>query len=132
MEFFRLRCNHRVRLYACHDTFEQRSYPASKCSCFRHSHISSVCITFITVRSRFFEKLIKSRPSLLFYRGEFLEEKLKAQKVSKSEIFAAVRNKGFARFEEVEAVALETDGSFSVITALDPQQSSSALADVDK
>jgi uncharacterized membrane protein YcaP (DUF421 family) len=89
-------------------------------------------ITFISVRSKLFEKLIKAKPTLLYHRGQFLEDKLKKQRVTKKEILAAVRNSGFASLDQVEAVVLETDGSFSVLNILDGKQSPGALEDVEK
>lgn len=66
-------------------------------------------------RSRRFEALIKSEPALLFFRGRFLERAMRRERVAEVEVLAAIRNQGVADVEEVEAVVLETDGSFSVI-----------------
>ena len=54
---------------------------------------------------------------------------MKSQRVTESEIRAAVHAVGIASLEDIEAVVLETDGSFSVIRP-SPQTSRSALADV--
>lgn len=88
-------------------------------------------ITFLTVRSKSVEKLVKAKPVLLLYRGRFMEKTMKQQRISRSEVLAAVRNRGYASLEHVEAVVLETNGSFSVITSLEPKDPSSALEDVE-
>jgi uncharacterized membrane protein YcaP (DUF421 family) len=60
-------------------------------------------------------QLITSEPSLLFHRGEFLHRAMKAQRVSEDDVRTAIRQKGFANFEDVEAVVLENNGDLSVI-----------------
>ncbi|MEX0661555.1 MAG: YetF domain-containing protein [Balneolaceae bacterium] len=72
-------------------------------------------ITWLTVRTSFVRRLIKSNPTLLFNKGQFLNDALKSQRVTKSEVMAAIRESGILSFEDVEAVVLETDGSFSVM-----------------
>ncbi len=72
-------------------------------------------MTFVSVRSEGFQRLIKSRPTLLLFRGQFLEPALVNQRVTTVEVRAAVRAKGFSSLSNVFAVVLETDGSFSVI-----------------
>lgn len=73
-------------------------------------------VAVLSVRSKVFQGLVKSEPSLLFYRGAFLEPAMRAQRVTKEEILAAMRSAGAADPADVDAVVLETDGSFSVVT----------------
>ena len=47
--------------------------------------------------------------------GEYCKAALKSQRVTKSEIRAAIRGAGILAIEDVAAVVLETDGSFSVL-----------------
>jgi len=72
-------------------------------------------VAWASVRSARFQDLIKSEPALLFYRGRFLEAALRKERVTREEILAAVRSQGTASLSAVEAVVLETDGSFSVV-----------------
>jgi len=72
--------------------------------------------TWVSVRSDFFNSLIKSSPKLLYYRGRFDEIAMKKERVPKVEILQAIRSDGDATLEDVLAVVLETDGSFSIIT----------------
>ena len=52
---------------------------------------------------------------MLLYRGEFLSESLRKARVTEAEVRAAIRSAGLASLRGVEAVVLETDGSFSVV-----------------
>ncbi|CAM4381768.1 DUF421 domain-containing protein [Palleronia rufa] len=72
-------------------------------------------VAVLSVRSHWFRNLIKSEPTLLFYRGNFLEPAIRTQRVTKEEVFAAMRSAGAASPADVDAVVLETDGSFSVV-----------------
>jgi uncharacterized membrane protein YcaP (DUF421 family) len=72
-------------------------------------------LAWLSVRSERFQGLIKSEPALLLYRGRMLQDTLRRERVAGEEVHAAVRAQGIAAIEEVEAVVLETDGSFSVI-----------------
>ena len=75
-------------------------------------------------RSERVEALIKSEPALLLYRGRFLEGAMRRERLAQVEVLAAIRNQGIAGVEEVEAVVLETDGSFSVVRRTDAPASS--------
>lgn len=77
-------------------------------------------------RSEFFRRLIKADPTLLLYEGRMLEAVLRRERVSPEEVLAAVRTEGQAALEDVRAVVLETDGTFSVITG----EGGSALCNV--
>lgn len=72
-------------------------------------------VAWISVRSKRFRELIKSEPRLLVSKGEILEGAMRDERLAKDEILSAVRSSGYAGLEEIEAVVLETDGSFSVI-----------------
>ena len=85
-------------------------------------------ITWLSVRSVTVERWVKARPRLLLLQGRLREEALRQERVTEREIRAALRAQGITALEEVEAVVLETDGSFSVIK--ERGSSSSALADV--
>jgi uncharacterized membrane protein YcaP (DUF421 family) len=86
-------------------------------------------ITWLSVRSPTVRRLIKAEPTLLMTQGQFLPQAMKSQRVTESEVRAAVRSAGLAALQDVYAVVLETDGSFSVIKQTEAD-SSSALADV--
>lgn len=72
-----------------------------------------------------FQGLIKSEPALLLYQGRFLEDALRRERIAQVEVLAALRNEGIADIQEVEAVVLETDGTFSVIRKVDAETTGS-------
>ncbi len=86
-------------------------------------------ITKLSVRFDFIKNIIKAKPTLLLDKGEYLPDTLRRQRVDESEVRAAVRAAGFAAIEEIEAVVLETDGTFSVVKK-SADDSRSALQDV--
>ncbi|MGI9035919.1 MAG: DUF421 domain-containing protein [Pyrinomonadaceae bacterium] len=72
-------------------------------------------ITWLSVRFDFVKNIVKAEPTLLLDKGEFLADALRRQRVTESEVRAAIRAQGLAAVEDVEAVVLETNGTFSVI-----------------
>lgn len=72
-------------------------------------------MTFLAVRSKSFNKFIKSEPTLLYFNGSFLEDAMKKERINEIEILQAVRKQGKGSMDEVQAVVLETDGSMSII-----------------
>ncbi|HET7549764.1 MAG TPA: YetF domain-containing protein [Gemmatimonadaceae bacterium] len=72
--------------------------------------------------------LFTQKPALLVRDGRLVEDALERERVTESEILAALRQSGIDSIEGVGAVILEADGSFSVIRAVGP--SPSALKDV--
>ena len=72
-------------------------------------------LAWSTLRSKTIRHLVKSDPRLLFYRGRFLNEAMRDERIVEAEVRAVVREQGIASLEEVEAVVLETNGGFSVV-----------------
>lgn len=68
-----------------------------------------------SVRWGWFKRLVRSEPTLLVEDGRFLDAALRSERVTRDEVEQAIRNQGIGRLEQVAAVVLETDGSFSVI-----------------
>jgi uncharacterized membrane protein YcaP (DUF421 family) len=87
-------------------------------------------ITWTSVRSRGVQRLIKAQPALLFYKGMFLAEALRAERVTRDEILAAIRSSGIDDVAQVGAVVLETDGSLSVLSNTESEMERSALSSV--
>ena len=86
-------------------------------------------ITYFSVRSEPFQGLVKGEPTLLYHGKRLLKERVRRERVSEEEVRAAVRSSGFLSLDEVAAVVLETDGSFSVVGSSDTK-TNSALANV--
>jgi uncharacterized membrane protein YcaP (DUF421 family) len=76
-------------------------------------------IAWLSIRSPRFQAVIKAEPILLLHRGGFLEGAMRAERITREEILAALRASGAAAPGDVAAVVLETDGSLSVIAQAD-------------
>ena len=74
-------------------------------------------VSWTSVRWRLFERSVKSRPTLLAYRGVVRREALVRQRVSEDELHAALRGSGLAELQQVGAAVLETDGTISIVAA---------------
>jgi uncharacterized membrane protein YcaP (DUF421 family) len=85
-------------------------------------------VTRLSVRFAAVRRLVRSEPTLLYFRGELLRRTLDGQRVTESEVLQAVRASGHAGLDRVEAVVLESDGTFSVVGK--GSDSGSALRDV--
>lgn len=72
-------------------------------------------ITWASARSDRLQALVKAEPSLLFHDGRMLPSALRRERVTEAEVEAAIRSQGYVALEEVGAVVLETDGTFSVL-----------------
>ena len=72
-------------------------------------------VAWLSVRSSRFSDLVKSEPTLLLHRGRFLESAMRAQRVTRAEMLAALRSSGVADPGQAAGVVLETDGSLSVV-----------------
>jgi uncharacterized membrane protein YcaP (DUF421 family) len=89
-------------------------------------------ITWLSVRSKRFSKLIKAEPALLVFRGKFLTEAMKAKRVTEEEILSILRSNGVAKVEHADAVVMETDGSLSILKKVQNfQAENSALSNVN-
>lgn len=72
-------------------------------------------VAWLSLRSPRFGQLVKSEPRLLLHRGRFLDGAMRAERVTRGEVLAALRNAGVTDPAQAGAVVLETDGSLSVI-----------------
>jgi uncharacterized membrane protein YcaP (DUF421 family) len=86
-------------------------------------------VAWASVRWQVVRDIVKAEPTLLLHKGRMLDKALLDARVAPDEVMAAVRSSGHASLEQVEAVVLETDGSFSVVGP-SPDGSTSALANV--
>jgi uncharacterized membrane protein YcaP (DUF421 family) len=59
--------------------------------------------------------IISSDPTLLFYRGRYLEDNMRRERIVKEEIEAAIHEKGLTDLSQVEAVILGANGQLSAI-----------------
>jgi uncharacterized membrane protein YcaP (DUF421 family) len=89
-------------------------------------------ITWLSVRSPRFRELVKSEPTLIMRKGQFLDGALRAQRITREEVIAALRSNGVADAADAAAVVLETDGSIAVIKEAAPDAAKPTLDAVHK
>ena len=89
-------------------------------------------IAWLSVRSPRFQSFVKAEPTLLVHRGRFLDHAMRAERITREEILAALRASGTAEVGEIAAVVLETDSSLSVIPDARTTGGESALATVKR
>ncbi|MBT2558567.1 DUF421 domain-containing protein [Hymenobacter sp. ISL-91] len=88
-------------------------------------------ITWLSVRFQTVDKLVKSEPALLVYRGQFIPAVMKAERVTEGEILASLRERGIASLADAAAVVLENDGTLNAIGQV-ADAPDSALRNVSK
>src|SRR4051812_24232013 len=76
-------------------------------------------IAWMIVRFRSLRRVINPPPALLVYDGKFQKATMKRHRVHEADVRSAVRAKGHSALEQVAAVVLEADGSFSVVADFD-------------
>lgn len=72
-------------------------------------------VTWCSLRAKWVRAVVAAEPSLLLYRGTFVRGTMHSERVTEEDVYSAVRASGVGSLGEVEAVVLETDGSFSVL-----------------
>ncbi|MFN6945075.1 MAG: DUF421 domain-containing protein [Cytophagaceae bacterium] len=81
-------------------------------------------VSFFEIRSNIFNFLITTPPALLFHKGKFIEKNMLKERIRQSDLLGAVRKAGFQSLDQVEAIVLESEGSFSIIKKVDFDSSS--------
>ncbi|MEO7055439.1 MAG: YetF domain-containing protein [Caldimonas sp.] len=72
-------------------------------------------VTWLSVRVGWLRRFMTGEPQMLFYRGAFLAEPMRACRVTQAEVLAAIRSSGHLDLSKVGAVVFETDASLSII-----------------
>jgi uncharacterized membrane protein YcaP (DUF421 family) len=89
-------------------------------------------ISWLSVQSAGFRDLVKSEPTLIMHQGEFLDRAMRAQRITRDEVMAALRSDGVMDAREAAAVVLETDGTIAVIKGAEHEAAKPTLARVQK
>jgi uncharacterized membrane protein YcaP (DUF421 family) len=76
-------------------------------------------LTWLSVRSKMVKNLITSSPTMLVYKGELLEDVMKAERITIEEVKMAARNHGIEDISMVGILILETTGEISIIETID-------------
>ena len=87
-------------------------------------------ITWCSVRSPWFERLVKSEPTLVLHGGRFLDDAMRRQRVTRDEVLSVLRAHCESDVRTVHAVVLETDGSMSVLTQAPERAALSTLQNI--
>lgn len=72
-------------------------------------------LAYFSTRSTKFSRLLSSEPTLVFYKGSFLQTALRKERVTEDEVRSVLRSKGVTSIELVEAVVMEANGQFTVV-----------------
>jgi len=72
-------------------------------------------VSWVRVRSPGIANVLDSPPTLLFFRGRFLRDAMRHERITEAELQNTIRKQGFGSFQEVEAVVLESDGRYAVV-----------------
>lgn len=80
-------------------------------------------IAWLSVRSKTIKNLITSRPKLIVYKGEVVNNALKKERISKEDLNLALRKSGQSQLEDVDAIILETTGDITVMPQIHSMKS---------
>ncbi|GAA2108036.1 MULTISPECIES: YetF domain-containing protein [Kocuria] len=86
-------------------------------------------VAWSSSRLPWLRNLLTTQPALLLADGKFLPDSMKEHRLAESEVRQAVRMQGIGDLNDVRAVILETNGTFSVISS-SQYGNGSALEDV--
>lgn len=87
-------------------------------------------LAYMAMKSKPLEKLINSKPTLLFYDGKFMESEMQREVVTKEEILAAVREYRLYSIDTVMAVVMELNGELTVIKKSEHNNGRHSLSDI--
>ena len=85
-------------------------------------------VEWTSSRQLAFRRTTEGRPKLIFYEGQFLRDAMRREHVNEDEVRAVLRQQGVREIDQVHAVVLEINGTFSVLPERGPR--SSLLQDV--
>ncbi|WP_249218813.1 DUF421 domain-containing protein [Falsirhodobacter algicola] len=71
-------------------------------------------VTFLSVRSARFARLVRSEPALLARDGRFCSGAMVAERITEDEAMSAARASGARDIRDVDFMILESDGTISV------------------
>ncbi|MGK9121032.1 DUF421 domain-containing protein [Olivibacter jilunii] len=78
-------------------------------------------------RSKKFQQVASSSPSLIFYKGQFLRESMRKERIMEHEVRSVIRSQGLDDIRQVAAVVLEPNGQFSVVKSGNNQDEQSSI-----
>lgn len=76
-------------------------------------------VTKLSAHYPTFSDIVHAEPTIIFYRGNFVEGALIKERLAQQEVMCAIRQCGIYRMQEVGAVVLESDAKLSVLPMKD-------------
>jgi uncharacterized membrane protein YcaP (DUF421 family) len=76
-------------------------------------------VALLRERSTRVHSLVDVEPALLYHHGQVNQRALKRHRLELSDLYSAARENGMGSLDQAEAVVLQSDGTFAVIS---PQQ----------
>lgn len=80
--------------------------------------------TWLSVRVKSVKTLITSKPAIIFYKGEFLPQVMKKERITVEEVFSAARQGGFSTLDNIDIIVLETTGDMAIIEKISNHEKS--------
>jgi len=78
--------------------------------------------TWLSVRFKTVESILKSEPTLLFYDGDFQQKAMKNERITRKELKQGIRKAGFVSFDEISAIIMESDGKLTIMSQSQKRQ----------
>ncbi len=72
-------------------------------------------ISHLAMRFKSVRNVILAKLTILFYDGEFFEDEMWRERVTKEEVYESMRANGHEALDDVKAVVLEAEGSMSIV-----------------
>ena len=60
--------------------------------------------------------MILSEPRIVFYQGQFLQDAMRSERLTRQELESAMRAEDIKSFNDIEAIVFESDATLSIIT----------------
>lgn len=76
-------------------------------------------VTWVSARWPPFSRAVHADPTIVFFRGEFIEHAMRKERVTAQEVLSAIRESGLHNISDAHAVVLESDAKFSVLSSGD-------------
>lgn len=72
-------------------------------------------ISWLSVRFETIRNVTRARPALLAYRGQYLRDAMRRERVTEEEVRSAIRAAGLGSIDAVRAVVIESEGELTVV-----------------
>lgn len=71
--------------------------------------------TWFATRSARFERWVTNPPRLLYCAGQFDEESLRAERITRQQLSSKLREQGYASLMDIDVIVMETSGRIAVL-----------------